>query len=135
MLRRQDEINNILDLYDQIDILEMENERLKNAVPNKFKGGEKKEKSFIDELMLKKGKAQVLNYAISNWYTVDCDYDEEHDSYNFTPYAKWLEKKVSHERMPKTMSFEDFVIYFKNELSEMYIKEKKEALKEAKEDN
>ena len=33
MIKRQDLINDILDLYDYIDVLEMENERLKNAVP------------------------------------------------------------------------------------------------------
>ena len=37
--------------------------------------------------------------------------------------------------MPKNLSFEDFVTYFKSELLEMYKKEKEEALKEAKENN
>lgn len=131
MLKRQDLINDILDLYDYIDVLEMENERLKNAVPNSFKGG--KEKSAIDELMMERGKKEILNYGISGWYTVGCNYNEEEETYNFTPYRKWLENKVCNERIPKTMSFNDFVTYFKNELLEMYIKEKKEALKEAKE--
>ena len=54
MIKRQDLINDILDLYDYIDVLEMENEKLQNAVP-KIKSAEKSV-SFIDKLMIEKGK-------------------------------------------------------------------------------
>lgn len=131
MLRRQDEINNILDLYDYIDALEMENEKLQNAVP-KIRSAEKNV-SFIDKLMIEKGKEEIFKNVFRNWNRVKCNYNEDTEKYEFTPFNKWLEHKLDMDDMPKTLSFEDFVCYFKNELQEKYTKEKEEALKEAKE--
>lgn len=131
MIKRQDLVNDILDIYDYIDVLEMENERLKNAVP-KIRSAEKNV-SFIDVLMIERGKKEIFNYSISSWQKVNCSYDEEANTYNFTSYDKWLEKKISCDRIPSSMSFEDFATYFKTELLELYKKEKEEALKEAKE--
>lgn len=131
MITRQDLVNDILDVYDYIDALEMENERLKNAVP-KIRSAEKNV-SFIDVLMIERGKKEIFNYSISSWQKVNCGYDEEANTYNFTSYDKWLEKKISCDRIPSSMSFEDFTTYFKTELLELYKKEKEEALKEAKE--
>lgn len=131
MIKRQDLVNDILDVYDYIDVLEMENERLQNAVP-KIRSAEKNV-SFIDVLMIERGKKEIFNYSISSWQKVNCSYDEEANTYNFTSYDKWLEKKISCDRIPSSMSFEDFATYFKTELLELYKKEKEEALKEAKE--
>lgn len=131
MIKRQELVNDILDLYDYIDVLEKENERLKNAVPKNFK--KEKDVSFIDVLMIERGKKEIFNYATCSWYTVDCNYDEEAGTYNFTSYDKWLDKKITCDRIPSSMSFEDFTAYFKSELLETYKKEKEEALKEAKE--
>lgn len=131
MIKRQDLINDILDLYDYIDVLEMENERLKNAVP-KIRSAEKSV-SFIDKLMIEKGKEEIFRDVFRNWNKVKCNYNEDTEKYEFTPFNKWLEHKLDMDDMPKTLSFEDFVCYFKNELQEKYTKEKEEALKEAKE--
>lgn len=131
MLKRQDLINDILDVYDYIDVLEMENEKLKNAVP-KIRSAEKNV-SFIDKIMIERGKQEIFKLSTSSWNQVACTYDEEADTYNFTSFDRWLEKKISCDRIPSAMSFEDFVTYFKSELLEMYKKEKEEALKEAKE--
>lgn len=134
LLKKQDLIGDILDLYDYVETLERENESLKkerNAEPRRSK---KESNNYIDDIMLKKGREQVLNYVTSNWYTVDCKFNEDTEKYDYTPYQKWLEKKLSRERMPKDISFNDFTNYFKNELLDMYMKERKEALKEAKED-
>ena len=131
MIKRQDLVNDILDVYDYIDVLEMENERLQNAVPKTISA--EKNVSFIDKLMIERGKKEIFRYSISPWQKVNCNYDEEANTYNFTSYNKWLEKKVACDRIPSSMSFEDFVTYFKTELLELYKEEKEEALKEAKE--
>lgn len=131
MIKRQELVNDILDVYDYIDVLEMENERLKNAIPKNFK--KEKDVSFIDVLMIEEGKKEVFRYATYSWNQVDCKYDEEADTYNFTSYNNWLSKKIANDKIPNSMSFEDFVTYFKSELLEAYAKEKEEALKEAKE--
>lgn len=131
MLKRQDLINDILDVYDYIDILELENEKLQNAVP-KIRSAEKSVSS-IDKLMIERGKKEIFNWSTSSWNQVSCTYDEEANTYNFTSFDRWLEKKISCDRMPSAMSFEDFVTYFKTELLDLYKQEKDEALKEAKE--
>lgn len=131
MIKRQELINDILDLYDYIDVLEMENEKLQNAV-SKIRS-EEKSVSFIDKLMIDKGKEEIFKDVFRNWNKVKCNYNEDKEKYEFTPFKKWLEHKLDMDYMPKTISFEDFVCYFKNELQEKYTKEKDEALKEAKE--
>lgn len=132
---RRDIVGDVLTLFDYVEELERENERLKderNVQPKKVK---EENTNYIDDIMLKKGRAQVLNYVLSNWYTVDCNFNEDTEKYDYTSYKKWLEKKISNERIPKDISFNDFTTYFKEELLDMYMKERKEALKEAKENN
>lgn len=131
MLKRQDLINDILDVYDYIDVLELENEKSQNAVP-KIRSAEKSV-SFIDKLMIERGKKEIFKWSTSSWNQVACTYDEEANTYNFTSFDRWLEKKINRDRMPSAMSFEDFVTYFKTELLDLYKQEKDEALKEAKE--
>lgn len=131
MIKRQELVNDILDVYDYIDVLEMENEKLQNAVP-KIRSAEKNI-SYIDKIMVERGKKEIFKWSTSSWNQVACTYDEEANTYNFTSFDRWLEKKISCDRMPSSMSFEDFVTYFKSELLDLYKKEKEEALKEAKE--
>lgn len=131
MIKRQDLINDILDVYDYIDVLEMENEKLQNSFP-KIRS-EEKSVSSIDEIMIEKGKEEIFRDVFRNWNKVKCNYNEDTERYEFTPFNKWLEHKIDMDNMPKNLSFEDFVCYFKNELQEKYTKEKDEALKEAKE--
>lgn len=132
---RRDIVGDVLTLFDYVEELERENEHLKaerNVQPKKAK---EENTNYIDDIMLKKGRAQVLNYVLSDWYTVDCNFNEDTEKYDYTPYQKWLEKKISNERMPKDISFNDFTTYFKDELLDIYMEERKEALKEAKENN
>lgn len=131
MIKRQELVNDILDVYDYIDTLELENERLKGDIPKVQT--QEKVPTFIDILMIEKGKKEVFRYATYSWNQVDCKYDEEADTYNFTSYNKWLSKKIVHDKIPTSMSFEDFIVYFRKELQEMYKQEKEQSLKEAKE--
>ena len=83
--------------------------------------------------MIEKGKEEIFKNVFRNWNKVKCNYNEDMEKYEFTPFNKWLEHKLDMDDMPKTLSFEDFAYYFKRELQEKYTKEKEEALKEAKE--
>ena len=131
-ITRRDIVGDVLTLFDYVEELERENERLKEE--RDVKPTKKDITNYIDDIMLRKGRGQVFNYVLSDWYTVDCRFNDDTEKYDYTPYQKWLEKKVSNERMPKDISFNDFTEYFKKELLEVYEKEKKEALREAKED-
>ena len=82
--------------------------------------------------MIEKGKEEVLRDAMYSWKEVECTYDEETDTYKVTSYISWLNKKVRRDSIPDEISFEEFKIYFREELQSMYEKEKTKALNEAK---
>lgn len=134
-ITRRDIVGDVLTLIDYVEELERENERLKKECKVQHRKTAKEDNNYIDNIILRKGRKVVFDYVLTNWNRVNCTYDDETDTYNCTSYLKWLEKKVAHERMPKEISFKDFTEYFKNELLELYEKEKKESLRKAKEEN
>lgn len=131
-INRRDVVGDVLTMFDYVEELERQNEQLKkerNAMP-KPKGI-----NFVDNVMLERGKEEIFRDVVRNWNKVQCDYNDETGNYTFTPFQRWLEHKLDLDDMPKTLSFEDFTTYFKQKLQELYLKEKKEALEKAKEDN
>ena len=132
MLNRQGFISDILDLYDCIDNLERENEQLK-CERNLRPTAKPKGLNYIDMVMLERGKKEIFNEVFRNWNRVQCTYDEETGKYNVTPFNEWIKHKLDMDDMPRTLSFDDFTLYFKQELQERYNKEKDEALRKVKE--
>lgn len=131
MIKRQELVNDILDIYDYVDHLEKEVERLK---PYSIK--EEKENSetlnHIDYLMISIGKQKILDRCLYSWGEVKAKYDEENDTYNVTSYNDWLNKKLRRDEIPDNISLDEFRVYFRKELQEMYEKEKSIALNKAK---
>lgn len=131
MIKRQELVNDILDIYDYVDHLEKEVERLK---PYSIK--EEKENSetltHIDYLMISVGKQKILDRCLYSWREVKAEYDEENDTYNVTSYNNWLNKKLRRDEIPDSFSVDEFRVYFRKELQEMYEKEKSIALNKAK---
>lgn len=131
MIKRQELVNDILDIYDYVDHLEKEVERLK---PYSIK--EEKENSetlnHIDYLMISIGKQKILDRCLYNWREVKAKYDEENDTYNVTSYNNWLNEKLRRDEIPDNISLDEFRVYFRKELQEMYEKEKSIALNKAK---
>lgn len=131
MIKRQELVNDILDIYDYVDHLEKEVERLK---PYSIK--EEKENSetltHIDYLMISVGKQKILDRCLYSWREVKAEYDEENDTYNVTSYNNWLNEKLRRDEIPDSFSVDEFRVYFRKELQEMYEKEKTKALNEAK---
>lgn len=131
MIKRQELVNDILDIYDYVDHLEKEVERLK---PYSIK--EEKENSetlnHIDYLMISIGKQKILDRCLYNWREVKAKYDEENDTYNVTSYNNWLNEKLRRDEIPDNISLDEFRVYFRKELQEMYEKEKLIALNKAK---
>lgn len=131
MIKRQELVNDILDIYDYVDHLEKEVERLK---PYSIK--EEKENSetlnHIDYLMISIGKQKILDRCLYSWREVKAKYDEENDTYNVTSYNDWLNDKLSRDEIPDNISLDEFRVYFRKELQEMYEKEKSIALNKAK---
>lgn len=131
MIKRQELVNDILDIYDYVDHLEKEVERLK---PYSIK--EEKENSetltHIDYLMISVGKQKILDRCLYSWREVEAEYDEENDTYNVTSYNNWLNKKLRRDELLDSISLDEFRAYFRKELQEMYEKEKSIALNKAK---
>ena len=131
MIKRQELVNDILDIYDYVDHLEKEVERLK---PYSIK--EEKENSetlnHIDYLMISIGKQKILDRCLYSWREVRAKYDEENDTYNVTSYNDWLNEKLRRDEIPDNISLDEFRVYFRKELQEMYEKEKSIALNKAK---
>lgn len=125
MLNRQGFISDILDLYDYIDELERENERLKNSIPKVTRKEEKKGINYVDMVMIERGKKEIFGEVFRNWNRVQCKYNEDTKRYEFTPFNDWLKHKFDMDYMPRTLSFDDFAEYFKEELQERYAKEKR----------
>lgn len=130
MIKRQELVNDILDLYDYVDHLEKENEKLKPYASTQNGDGETL--SHIDYEMIDIGKQYILNNALYSWKVVDVKYDEESDTYIVTGYEKWLKEKIIISSIPDSISLDEFRVYFRKELQEMYEKEKTKALNEAK---
>lgn len=131
MIKRQELVNDILDIYDYVNHLEKEVERLK---PYSIK--EEKENSetltHIDYLMISVGKQKILDRCLYSWREVKAEYDEENDTYNVTSYNNWLNEKLRRDEMLDSISLDEFRVYFRKELQEMYEKEKSIALNKAK---
>lgn len=131
MIKRQELVNDILDIYDYVDHLEKEVERLK---PYSIK--EEKENSetltHIDYLMISIGKQKILDRCLYSWKEVKAKYDEENDTYNVTSYNDWLNEKLIRDEIPDSFSLDEFRVYFRKELQEIYEKEKSIALNKAK---
>lgn len=131
MIKRQELVNDILDIYDYVDHLEKEVERLK-PYSNVERNANKKQLSHIDYEMINIGKQRVLYDVLYSWHEVNVSYDEESDTYNATSYKNWLKEKVNPSKIPDSISLDEFRVYFRKELQEMYEKEKTKALNEAK---
>lgn len=131
MIKRQELVNDILNIYDYVDHLEKEVERLK---PYSIK--EEKENSetltHIDYLMISVGKQKILDRCLYSWREVKVEYDEENDTYNVASYNNWLNEKLRRDEIPDSFSVDEFRVYFRKELQEMYEKEKSIALNKAK---
>lgn len=131
MIKRQELVNDILDIYDYVDHLEKDVERLKS-----YSIKEEKENSetltHIDYLMISIGKQKILDSCLYSWREVKAKYDEENDTYNVTSYNNWLNEKLGRDKIPDSISLDEFRVYFRKELQEMYEKEKSIALNKAK---
>lgn len=135
MIKRQELLNDILDLYDYIDTLEKENERLKPYATTKAIHKSENELSDIDYKVLEIGKKSVLEKALYSWNKVQVKYDEDNGTYSTMSYINWLKRKIDYDDLPRFISFDDFAVYFDKELKDMYQKEKREAIEKEKKEN
>lgn len=82
--------------------------------------------SEIDRIILKIGKQRVVDGALRYWKEVKVNTDEETGETTVQGYDKWLERAV--QNIPDYISRKEFMIYFDNELREVYEEELEKAL-------
>lgn len=131
-MTKQEMIIELMNLYDEIDVLKNENERLAAIVSNVSKGNEERVLKPIDYLMIEQGKKQIFKNAIYSWEQIETYYDEKTDTYSVDNYAEWLSKKIKKGCIPDEISLDEFRNYFRKELIQLYEEEKTKALNEAK---
>lgn len=86
----------------------------------------------IDYLVIKEGKKEVLENALLYWKNVKVSYDEDNNIYKCEYFYDWVKNVVKKEKIPNEISFDEFRVYFRKELQEIYEKEKTKALNKAK---
>ncbi len=127
-------ITEVLNLYDVIEALKNQNEKLAlNQLPNNNMA--EQNISFIDKKMIELGKKEALKKSIYSWNEVSVNYDEEVDQFIVTSFDDWLEKKIIKNQIPSFMSFDEFLSYLHKDLKDLYEKEKAIAFAESKGEN
>lgn len=127
-------ITEVLNLYDVIEVLKNQNEKLAlNQLPNNNMA--EQNISFIDKKMIELGKKEALKNSIYSWNEVSVNYDEEANQFIVTSFDNWLKKKIIKNQIPSFMSFDEFLSYLHNDLEKMYAKEKEVALAKAKKED
>ena len=127
-------ITEVLNLYDVIEALKNQNEKLAlNQLPNNNMA--EQNISFIDKKMIELGKKEALKKSIYSWNEVSVNYDEEVDQFIVTSFDDWLEKKIIKNQIPSFMSFDEFLSYLHKDLKDLYEKEKAIAFAESEGEN
>lgn len=84
---------------------------------------------YICNVIKKESEKYLLKDVLCNWKKCWCKFNEETQEYKYQNYENWLDNKIydSNDIFEK-ITKNDFIEYFKDELTELYEKEKQEAL-------
>lgn len=125
-------ITSIIDLHD-------ENEKLKNDVEkykDKLEVNNTVDRVETNEVLKDKiyeiGKELLFDKVIYSWSQVSGALDDNGEVYRVTEYKNWLKNKINFDKMPASLSYDDFIKVFEKELKEQYEEEKKEKIEDLK---
>lgn len=132
-MKKEEMMIEILYLYDENEALKRKNESLRRDFFSL--NNEKKEETkfnVVENEALKIGKKKLLETIVYTWREVSCEYNKENNTYSITSLDKWMKESVAKDRLPDNVSYDEFVSYFCNELSQLYLEKKEKAIKKAK---
>ena len=112
-------INNLFD--ENVD-LKVRNEYLENKIKSEKTCVEPVSSSYITDLIIRYGKEQLMKDTINSSNYVRVNRNEETGELVVRSFEKWLNEKITTYYIPDYMSKED--------IKEIYEKEKSEAIKE-----
>lgn len=134
MLTRNEAINEVLALYDEMDRMgdelnlyrEREGEQLERIVARECAG------DVIDPMTAKLcefAKCAIIDKVLYGWKEVRAKRGESGKVvYSPTKFGEWLSAKIQRDELPGWMSYDEFVLTFSGKLREMYELERKAAL-------
>lgn len=124
----------ILDVFNEIRELRRENDDLKAAIQRQYAANADDAPNgrfaMADVIALKKGRATILDGCLYSWKECRAWRDEDGEI-EFTGFDAWIDEKIC--KVPDYMSKADFKEYFGKGLSDLYQKEKAEALEDLEE--
>lgn len=134
MLTRNEAINEVLALYDEMDRMgdelnlyrEREGEQLAGIVTRECAGG------VIDPMTAKLcefAKCAIIDKVLYGWKEVRANRLESGEVvYSPTKFGEWLSAKIQRDELPSWMSYDEFVLACAGELRKRYELERKAAL-------
>lgn len=129
-MEKQEMIIAIIELYDEITQL---NTAIDDLRAKSFKPLQKENAlNPIDGLMIEEGKKVLLNRCLREWNCCEANYCKDADTVTVLSFEKWVERKIRVEKLPKSISYNDFAEYVKKELWLIYENEKIKAVNVAK---
>lgn len=132
MLTRNEAINEVLALYDEMDRMgdelnlyrEREGERL--AVASECDDGNP---DPLTAKLCEFAKRAIIDKVLYGWKEVRAKRDESGEVvYSPNRFNSWLSTKVQLNELPSWMSYDEFLLVLDGELREMYALERKTAL-------
>jgi hypothetical protein len=123
-MERNDMVMGVLDVYDRIERLEAENEKLKaGMVKSVATSTESDPFEGINARILQVGREKIAEDSIGYWR--DVDVERKGGVIVAEGFEDWLKRRI--EKVPSFMSYEQFTHLCKAELRSIYESEKKKA--------
>ena len=130
MLNKKEAVCEVLSLYEERDSLIRENEELCTKL-NRLREEKKGEESNpLTEKLLRYGRERLMRDVISTWRCMSA-YRTEGGGIRFSisSFEKWADDKVNDSDIPSYMCREDVMNILHEELTDLYLKEMKDAKK------
>ncbi len=124
-MERNDMVMGVLDIYDRVDRLEAENDKLKaGMVTSVTTSTEKDPFEGINARILQVGREKLAADSLNYWKNVRVE--RKGGVVVVESLEDWLKRRV--EKVPSFMSYEQFMLLCKAELRSLYESEKKKAV-------
>lgn len=135
MLTRNEAINEVLALYDEMDMMgnelldlkyKSEGERRSAAAASECAGGEPDQ---MTAKLCEFARSELIDKVLYGWKEVRAKRGEQGEVvYSPSKFDGWFSAKVQRDKLPSWMSYDEFVLACEGELRERYALERKAAL-------
>jgi len=124
-------ITSILDLYDEIERLELERDIYQRHLENKYQNSPDTNTRLtkIEEFAIEYAKDKLIKEIIFSWNRkVKVSKNTETGQLRYTTFEYWLENIINKDGIPKNLSYEETINFLDEKLKRLYIEDKNKAL-------